>query len=128
MECLQIEIAIINHIIQVEEYATEFDLRLHLHEPRQARITQDIHNVRASQLNKGNYCTIVHCLTLCACVGELIAHRERLSRHIQGTNAELNKYKSNIGTINNQLQSKVCGAIYNTHMYLCMIHYCINPV
>ena len=35
---------------QEEEYTTELDLRLHLHEPRLTRITQDIHNVRASKL------------------------------------------------------------------------------
>lgn len=45
---------IIMHLSQEEEYATELDLRLHLHEPRQARITQDIHNVRASQSSKPN--------------------------------------------------------------------------
>ena len=54
-------------------------------------------------------CTYVRVL------GELIAHRERLSRHIQGTNAELNKYKSNIGTLNNQLQSKVRMSYMLTH-------------
>ena len=41
-------------LLQEEEFATEMDLRLHLHEPRQARITQDIHNVRASELNRTN--------------------------------------------------------------------------
>ena len=30
-----------------EEAHTELDLRLHLHQPRQDRITQDIHGVRA---------------------------------------------------------------------------------
>ncbi|XP_065918030.1 coiled-coil domain-containing protein 180-like isoform X2 [Dysidea avara] len=68
-----------------EEYTTELDLRLHLHEPRLTRITQDIHNVRAS---------------------ELIAHRERLSRHIQGTNAEVANHKASISTLNDQLQAK----------------------
>lgn len=64
-------------------------------------------------VSKKIFCCIRLCL-LCVyvCIGELIAHRERLSRHIQGTNAELNKYKSNIGSINNQLHSKVCSDLY----------------
>ena len=39
--------------------------------------------------------------------GELIAHRERLSRHIQGTNAEVANHKASISTLNDQLQAKV---------------------
>ena len=53
------------YIIQLEEYATEFDLRLHLHEPRKNRITQDIHNVRASQLIKLVQCAL--CVRMCVC-------------------------------------------------------------
>ena len=45
---------------QEEELNTELDLRLHLHEPRPSRIEQDIHNVR---------------------VTELLAHRDRVTRH-----------------------------------------------
>ena len=52
-------------------------------------------------------CVLCVCVCVCVYTGELIAHRERLSRHIQGTNAEVTKYKSNSGTLNNQLQSKV---------------------
>ena len=39
--------------------------------------------------------------------GELIAHRERLNRHIQGTNTEVTNHKASITTLNDQLQAKV---------------------
>lgn len=38
--------------LQEEETKTELDLRLHLHEPRPARITKDIFEVRTSKENK----------------------------------------------------------------------------
>ena len=44
--------ALLPYVLQEEEFATEMELRLHLHEPRQTRITQDIHNVRASKLKR----------------------------------------------------------------------------
>ena len=56
------------------------------------------------------------------CVGELVAHRERLSRHIQGTNAELSKHKSNIVTLNYQLQTKVYGVIRHTTIYYFILY------
>ncbi len=34
-------------VLQVEELNSELELRLHLHEPRAARIEADIHNIRA---------------------------------------------------------------------------------
>ena len=35
-----------------DEIDKEFELRIHLHEPRMKRAEMDIHNVRAGKLNK----------------------------------------------------------------------------
>jgi hypothetical protein len=56
-----------------EESHTELDLRQHLHKPRQARITRDIHGVRAA---------------------ELVAHRDRVSRHARAVVAAIADIKT----------------------------------
>jgi len=38
--------------LQEEEVNTELDLRLHLHEPRSTRITEDIYDVRCGKPDK----------------------------------------------------------------------------
>jgi hypothetical protein len=55
-----------------EEFATELDLRLHLHSPRANRIECDIHHVRAA---------------------ELLSHKERVSGHTAGVRSKLSEMK-----------------------------------
>ena len=58
--------------LQHEELDTELDLRQHLHEARPDRIERDIHHLRAA---------------------ELVAHKDRVRRHIQQVREELNEMK-----------------------------------
>jgi hypothetical protein len=59
-------------LLKIEEVNNELDLRLHLHEPRATRATQDVHNVRAA---------------------ELLMHRDRVTQHCQGLQDALQSLK-----------------------------------
>lgn len=70
-------------VVDKEEAArTELDLRLHLHKPRPLRVTKDIHDVRAA---------------------ELVAHSDRMNRHVQGVVESIHEHRDTIHTLAEQL-------------------------
>ena len=90
-----------------EESHTELDLRRHLHKPRQARITRDIHGVRA-----GGYWSRAHwhhliLLPILLPTAELVAHRDRLSRHARAVMAAIAEIKTSAQEAPGALKTEV---------------------
>ena len=65
-------------LMKVEEINNELDLRLHLHEPRVVRATQDVHNVRAA---------------------ELLQHKDRVNQHCDGVQNALQSLRDEFQTM-----------------------------
>ena len=79
-----------------EEARAELDLRLHLHQPRLARISRDIYGLREGEgVCMEQYVVIVLVVCVCVCVtAELVAHRDRLSRHAKAVVTSISDIKA----------------------------------
>ncbi|CAI8050139.1 Coiled-coil domain-containing protein 180, partial [Geodia barretti] len=65
-----------------EEARGELDLRMHLHRPRQSRISRDIQRVRAAELE---------------------AHRDRIGRHARAVASEISEVRARGGTASDSM-------------------------
>lgn len=87
-----------------EEAHAELDLRRHLHKPRLARITQDVHGVRTGEL-------LVPLLLPSSSpsmhAAELVAHRDRVSRHARAIVTAITDIKSTAQTAPERMKAQV---------------------
>ena len=99
-----------------EEAHAELDLRRHLHQPRQARIQQDVCSVRAGEAastlhpgsRKTGLCTVMVSFSFQPCSpAELVAHRDRVGRHAKAVVAGIADIKTRTQAAPNTMHAEV---------------------
>lgn len=88
-----------------EEAHAELDLRRHLHKPRLARIMQDVHGVRTGELLVSLLSSPSSSPSMCA--AELVAHRDRVSRHARAIVTAIADIKSTAQTAPGCMKAQV---------------------
>ena len=88
-----------------EEACGELDLRMHLHHPRQSRISRDIQRVRAGRALPPHPLpsTVISVL----CTAELEAHRDRIGRHARAVASGISEVRACAGAASDSMRTEV---------------------